>query len=410
MLLAAFLRRFVECGILEVIDAAGCRHRFEGREPGPEVTIRLADRGIERRLQLDPDLALGEGYMDGRISIERGTLYDLLDLMTRNYARARRRGFFRLLRRAEMAFRRLHQINPAGRARRNVAHHYDLSGELYALFLDSDRQYSCAYFAEPGMDLEAAQEAKKRHIAAKLLLRPGMRVLDIGSGWGGLALYLARHFDVRVTGITLSTEQLAVAQERARREGLAHRVRFLLEDYRQHEGRYDRIVSVGMFEHVGLNHYGTFFDRVRDLLTDDGVMLLHSIGRMGGPGVTSHFIRKYIFPGGYIPALSEVLPVVEARELWVTDLEILRLHYAETLRSWRQRFLANVERVKQIYDERFCRMWEFYLVGSEMFFRNLDGMVFQMQLAKDRTAVPLTRDYMFETERVLMRPSATAAE
>lgn len=410
MLLSGFLRRFVEYGTLEVVDAAGRRHRFEGREPGPDVAIRLADRGIEWRLLRDPDLALGEGYMDGRIVIERGDLVAFMDLVTRNYHRVRRRGLWKVLRRIETALRRLHQINPVGRARRNVAHHYDLSDELYRLFLDSDRQYSCAYFAEPGMDIDAAQEAKKRHIAAKLLLRPGMRVLDIGSGWGGLALYLAENFDVEVTGITLSTEQLAVARERAHRRGLAGRVRFHLEDYRRHRGRYDRIVSVGMFEHVGVNHYGAFFDRVRELLADDGVMLLHSIGRMGGPGVTSHFIRKYIFPGGYIPALSEVLPVVERRDLWVTDLEILRLHYAETLKAWRQRFLASIDRVRQIYDDRFCRMWEFYLVGSEMFFRNMDGMVFQMQLAKDRAAVPLTRDYMFETERALMQPRATAAK
>ncbi len=410
MWLAPLLRRFVEIGTLEVIDAAGRHHRFAGREPGPEVTVRLADRALERRLLWDPDLALGEGYMDGRLVIERGSLYDLLDLVTANYARARRRGLLALLRRLETAFRRFHQINPAGRARRNVAHHYDLSGELYALFLDSDRQYSCAYFARPDMDLEEAQRAKKRHIAAKLLLRPGLRVLDIGCGWGGLALELARTFDVEVTGLTLSTEQLEVARERARREGLEGRVRFLLEDYRHHRGRYDRIVSVGMFEHVGVNHYGAFFDRIVELLTEDGVALLHSIGRMGGPGATSRFIRRYIFPGGYIPALSEVLPVVEARGLWVTDLEILRLHYAETLRAWRTRFLARRERVREIYDERFCRMWEFYLVGSEMFFRRLDGMVFQMQLARRRDAVPLTRDYMFEAERALAAPAVRAAE
>ncbi len=410
MWLAPLLRRFVEIGTLEIVDAAGRRHRFQGREPGPEVVVRLRDRAIERRLLWDADLALGEGYMDGRIELERGDVYDLLDLVGANYARARRRGAWALVRRFETLFRRLHQINPVGRARRNVAHHYDLSDELYALFLDSDRQYSCAYFAEPGMDLEAAQLAKKRHIAAKLLLRPGLRVLDIGCGWGGLALELAREFEVEVVGLTLSVEQLEVARARARAEGLEGRVQFLLEDYRRHHGRYDRIVSVGMFEHVGVNHYGAFFDRVLDLLAEDGVMLLHSIGRMGGPGATSHFIRRYIFPGGYIPALSEVLPVVEARGLWLTDLEILRLHYAETLRAWRQRFLAQRERVRQIYDERFCRMWEFYLAGSEMFFRRLDGMVFQMQLARRRDAVPLTRDYMFETERALMAPRVRAAE
>ena len=231
-------------------------------------------------------------------------------------------------------------------------------------------------------------------------------VLDIGSGWGGLALYLARHFDCEVTGLTLSREQCELASARAQAAGLAHRVRFLLQDYRAHRGTYDRIVSVGMFEHVGVNHYSTYFACVRRLLAPQGVMLLHSIGRMAGPGVTSPFIRKYIFPGGYIPALSEVLPWVEKQQLWVTDIEILRLHYAETLKAWRRNFLARRDEVKALYDERFCRMWEYYLVASELFFRRLDGMVFQMQLARDRAALPLTRDWMLEVERELRRRDA----
>ncbi len=408
MLLAAILRRFIREGRLRLVDARGGRHEFFGRG-GPSVAVRITDRGLERRLLLNPDLALGEGYMDGHLVIEEGSLYELLDLLGRNYAHARR-GLLAPLARLERVFRRLHQYNPGDRARRNVAHHYDLSGELYRLFLDSDRQYSCAYFEQPDMDLEQAQEAKKRHLAAKLLLRPGMRVLDIGSGWGGLALYLARNFEVEVTGLTLSVEQLEEARARARREGLADRVRFLLEDYREHRGCYDRIVSVGMFEHVGINHYRSFFAKLAELLTADGVALLHSIGRMAGPGSTSPWIRRYIFPGGYIPALSEVLPVVESLGLWACDLEILRLHYAETLRRWRERFLANRERVRELYDERFCRMWEYYLVASEIFFRRLDGMVFQLQLAKERDVVPLTRDYIHEAERELRLPALHAAE
>ncbi len=295
--------------------------------------------------------------------------------------------------------RRLHQYNPASRAQRNAAHHYDLSDKLYELFLDQDWQYSCAYFPEGEEDIDAAQLAKKRHIAAKLLLRPGDRVLDIGSGWGGLAIYLARECGADVTGLTLSVEQHKMATRRAAQAGLSDRVRFHLRDYRDEQGQYDRIVSVGMFEHVGINHYGTFFAKLKSLLTADGVALLHSIGRMDGPGSTNPWIRKYIFPGGYSPALSEVIPAVERLRLWITDIEILRLHYAETLRAWRQRFERNRDRLRDIYDERFCRMWEMYLVGSEIAFRRSGHLVFQMQLAKALNAVPITRDYMLDWER-----------
>jgi cyclopropane-fatty-acyl-phospholipid synthase len=295
--------------------------------------------------------------------------------------------------------RRLHQYNPVPRARRNVAHHYDLSDQLYELFLDRDRQYSCAYFNRPGEDLDAAQEDKKRHIAAKLLLRPGHKVLDIGSGWGGLALYLAAECGVDVTGLTLSREQHNVATRRAAAAGLGERVRFHLRDYREETGLYNRIVSVGMFEHVGVNQYSTYFQRLSDLLAPDGVALLHSIGRMDGPGTTNAWMRKYIFPGGYAPALSEVVPEAERTRLWITDIEILRLHYAETLRAWRGRFEQNRDRICELYDERFCRMWEMYLVGAELAFRRDGHMVFQMQLAKAVDTVPLTRDYLVEWER-----------
>jgi len=289
------------------------------------------------------------------------------------------------------------QFNPSGRARRNVAHHYDINGAIYDLFLDRDRQYSCAYFTE-GASLEEAQLAKKRHLAAKLAIAPGQRVLDIGSGWGGLGLYLAKIAHCDVTGVTLSNEQLKISQERAVREGLARAARFEFKDYRKVEGRFDRIVSVGMFEHVGVNHYVTYFRKVRDLLADDGVAVIHTIGRSEPPTVTNPFIAKYIFPGGYIPALSEMVASIERSGLVITDLEILRLHYAETLRAWRERFVANWDKAAAIQDETFCRMWEFYLAASETAFRYQKLVVFQVQLAKRIKSLPITRDYMYKAE------------
>jgi cyclopropane-fatty-acyl-phospholipid synthase len=383
---------------LTVIDARGAVHTFAG-SPGPEMTVRLHDPALHWKLFVNPGLYAGEAFMNGTLTVENASVYDFLNMVGENMNLVPPDGMTRLHDRFSRAFRYLQQYNPIHRAHRNVAHHYDLSDTLYDLFLDADRQYSCAYFPTPGIAIEEAQANKKRHIAAKLLLRPGQKVLDIGSGWGGMALYLASECDVEVTGLTLSTEQLKVAQARAEAAGLADRVRFELCDYRIHQGNYDRIVSVGMFEHVGVPQYATFFDRVKDLLEPDGVALLHSIGRMDGPAATNPWLRKYIFPGGYSPALSEVMPVVERAKLWVTDIEILRLHYAETLRTWRQRFNANRERIRTLYDERFCRMWEFYLAGSEMAFRQQGHLVFQMQLSKSIDAVPLTRDYMVDWER-----------
>jgi cyclopropane-fatty-acyl-phospholipid synthase len=295
--------------------------------------------------------------------------------------------------------RRLHMWNTRDRSRRNVAHHYDLSGEMYRLFLDRERQYTCAYHPTGEEDLEQAQRLKEQHIAAKLLLEPGMRVVDLGCGWGSLGLYLARHHDVDVTGVTLSIEQSKWANERAQHLGLERRARFLHKDYREVGGRFDRVASIGMLEHVGIGHYPIMIRKVRELLEDRGVALVHSIGRSAGPGYTSPYIRKYIFPGGYIPALSEIIPVIERTKLWITDIEILRLHYAETLRLWRLRFYEHWEEAKALYDERFCRMWEFYLAGSEVFFRAQDGMNFQIQLALERDVVPMTRDYMVDHER-----------
>jgi cyclopropane-fatty-acyl-phospholipid synthase len=408
MLLSRLFERIITIGRLRLVDAGGALHTFEG-SPGTSVTIRLRDPALHWKLVARPRLYFGEAFMEGTLTIEEGSLYDLIDLLAVNLEAMPDGLLARLLNGSITLLRRVHQYNPLFRARQNAAHHYDLSDQLYELFLDQDRQYSCAYFRDGSDNLDTAQLNKKRHIAAKLLIRPGARVLDIGSGWGGLALYLASECGADVTGLTLSAEQHKVAIRRAAAAGLSDRVRFYLRDYREEFGHYDRIVSVGMFEHVGVNHYGAFLAKLKALLAPDGVALLHSIGRKDGPGTTSPWIRKYIFPGGYVPALSEVLPIVERLKLWVTDVEVLRLHYAETLRAWRDRFERNRSRVRGIYDERFCRMWEMYLVGSEIAFRRQDLIVFQMQLAKAVDAVPLTRDYMIEWEHAHSAASDRAA-
>lgn len=406
MLLARLLNPVVTTGAFDIVDADGRAHRVG--KGTPTLALRLRDKAVQRDLVINPRLRFGEAYMDGRLSIDGGTMYDFLDVLCSGPENVQ--GVLGTIREAlGPVLRVAQQHNPLKRSRRNVAHHYDLSREFFALFLDRDLQYSCAYFPTPETSLDDAQEAKKRHIASKLLLRPGMRVLDIGCGWGGMALYLARTTGADVTGITLSSEQLAVARERAARAGLSDRVRFELRDYRLMEGTFDRIVSVGMFEHVGKPHYGAFFAKVRDLLAEDGVALLHAIGRSDGPGGTNPWMRKYIFPGGYSPALSEVIPEVEKAKLWSTDVEILRLHYAETLRHWRERFMARWDDAKAMYDERFCRMWELYLAGSEIAFRYQGHMVFQLQLARSVNAVPTTRDYMIATERALLHPARVAA-
>jgi cyclopropane-fatty-acyl-phospholipid synthase len=402
------LRHAVQEGNLIVYDADGARHAY-GHGGGPPLAVRLADRAIERRIALDPDFAVGEAYMQGRLRVESGTIYDVLALVMSNVGRRRLLAWTLWPSVVRGAAKRLSQYNPVSRARQNASHHYDIDGAIYDLFLDPDRQYSCAYFT-PGADLAGAQEAKKRHLAAKLALAPRQRVLDIGCGWGGLALTLAKIADCQVMGITLSAEQLKIARQRAQQQGLAGAVRFALEDYRQVKGPYDRIVSVGMFEHVGVNHYGTFFRKVHDLLTDGGVALLHSIGRSDGPGYTNPFIAKYVFPGGYFPALSEVLPAIERAGLIVTDIEILRLHYAETLKAWRERFLAQRDKAAALKGEAFCRMWEFYLAGSEAAFRHQGVIVFQIQMVKRIDALPITRDYMFETERRLARQADVPIE
>jgi len=395
-LLGGFLDRSIKSGTLILTFPDGSRRRFGGGNPQIAATITRAK--TLRRITMNPDLAVGEAYMDGSLRIEAGDIYGFLDLVMGNLGPVANSP----LRRVWLAIRRLIRpltlFNPASRSQANVAHHYDLTDQLYDLFLDTDRQYSCAYFATPKDTLEQAQTNKKRHIAAKLLLSPGQRVLDIGSGWGGLARHLSRAADVSVTGLTLSKEQLSYANSQTAEAGLADKVAFRLRDYRHETARYDRIVSVGMFEHVGTPHYGRFFKTVADRLSDDGVALIHTIGSSGPPGAPGAWIKKYIFPGGYVPAMSEVLPAIEKSGLIVTDVEVLRLHYAETLRIWRQRFLANRAEVARVYDNRFCRMWEFYLAACEAAFRHGGLVVFQFQLAKRNATVPLTRDYIAEAE------------
>jgi cyclopropane-fatty-acyl-phospholipid synthase len=405
MALQSFLRKVVREGALTVRLPDGTSLKLgDGR--GPPVVVAITTPRWVTRLALNPSLAFGEAYMNGGLVLERGGIYDLVDLIGRNakYRRLKRAGALE-----RWWLDRLLQANQRVAARRNVHHHYDLSVDFYRRFLDPDMQYSCAYFAHPDVSLEEAQLAKKRHIAAKLLLRPDHRVLDIGCGWGGLALTLAEEGRALVDGVTLSTEQLTTAQTRADVAGLAGRARFTLTDYRDVQGPYDRIVSVGMFEHVGRPNFQAYFDQVARLLTDDGVAVIHSIGRSDGPSFTQPWIAKYIFPGGYIPAMSEVLACVERAGLMVTDVEILRLHYADTLRAWRERFTARRAEIAQIYDERFCRMWEFYLCLSEIAFRYRGHMVFQLQLAKKVDAVPVTRDYIGEAERRSARPERRAA-
>jgi cyclopropane-fatty-acyl-phospholipid synthase len=399
--LSSLLTSFVRIGRLTVIDAEGKEHVFAGR-PGLDVRMKLTDRTLYRKLFFNPELHAGEAYMDGRLTFPGSSLRDFLQLFSTNRMSLAAHPAQSVLKRASRALKRFQQANPIGKAQANVAHHYDLGNAFYRLFLDEGLFYSCAYFRSPDETLEAAQINKCRLIAAKLDLKPGQRVLDIGSGWGGLAMYLARVADVEVLGVTLSREQHALAVSRAKEAGLADRVRFELIDYRELTQRFDRIVSVGMFEHVGVVHYGEFFAKVNALLADDGLMLLHSIGKMSPPGTASPWLRKYIFPGAYSPALSEVFPATEANSLWVTDVEFLRVHYATTLAHWHARFERNRAAIAAMYDERFCRMWEFYLISAEMMFRTGSQEVFHMQLAKKRDAAPIVRDYVVERQRELM--------
>lgn len=399
MLLEAALTRLIKIGTLNVRFPDGTSQAFgTGREPRAAIVIKT--ERAKRRLLLNPALALGELYMDGEVEPGPRGLFQTLDFLAMNSMEGGSHPLDKFMEKVRWFRRNLDQLNFAGRSKRNVAHHYDLDGRLYSLMLDEDRQYSCAYFPEGDETLEEAQLKKKRHIASKLRLdRPGLEVLDIGCGWGGMALYLAREFGARVTGLTLSEEQLKEARLRAKKAQLEDMVTFELMDYRNWTRQVDRVVSVGMFEHVGVNHFRTYFDKIKSILTDDGVALIHAIGRADGPGSTNPWIAKYIFPGGYSPAISEVMSVVEKSGLWATDIEILRLHYAKTLEQWHHRFSDNRSKLAKLYDERFCRMFEFYLIGSELAFRRMGHMNWQLQLTKNVSSLPLARDYMFDAER-----------
>jgi cyclopropane-fatty-acyl-phospholipid synthase len=394
--LTALLTRIVSRGSLTVVTSSGREFVF-GDGTGEEVRVRFADPAAERAILVNPELRLGELFMDERLIVERGTIYDFLAVLLSGTSSLPRPLAIRLIDSIRFLKRRSISDNKPWRSRRNVAHHYDLDHRLYKLFLDKDYQYSCAYFEHPGQSLEEAQLAKKRLVTAKLLVEPDSRVLDIGSGWGGLGLYIKQMGGATdVLGITLSTEQLSVARGRAREQGVENSVRFALQDYRDVEGAFDRIVSVGMFEHVGPRYYDAYFGKCHQLLKPNGVMVLHTIGLLDGPWYPNPWLDKYIFPGGQLPALSEIIPAIERAGLVVTDVECLRLHYAETLAEWRRRFMANRDEALALYDERFCRMWEFYLAGCEAAFRFQNVAVFQVQCARNQEAVPLTRDYIFE--------------
>ncbi len=392
--LQSIFRRLIRCGKLQITWPDGSVSTHEGA-PGPVAAIRLRDWRTVRRLALNPGMAFGESYMEGGLEFAHGDVFAGLDLVLTNICAGENHPLMRLHQELRRVTRQFRQINDAGRARRHVAHHYDLDSRVYSLFLDADQQYSCAYFPRGDETLEAAQLAKKRHIATKLHLhRPDLTVLDIGCGWGGMALTLAREYGARVHGITLSTEQLSLARARAEAAGLADRVEFELADYRSVQQRFDRVVSVGMMEHVGAPNYPAFFGTVRDCLAPDGVALIHHIGRSEGPGVTAPWLQTYIFPGGYSPALSEVLPAVERSRLMLTDVEVWRLHYARTLELWRERFARHREEIRELTDERFCRMFEFYLAGAELAFRRERQVVFQLQLSPSQTALPAARDQL----------------
>jgi cyclopropane-fatty-acyl-phospholipid synthase len=401
MLWSVLLNYLVKTGDLTVIDAKGKTHRFGVAEQKPKAVVRLHDASLHHKLFFYPDFYLGEAYMHGTLTLEEGNLNDFLTILALNFAVSKPTPLEKLAEKVAPLLQRIQQYNPVGLAQKNVAPHYDVSDKLYELFLDKDWHYTCAYYTDPDNTLEQAQQDKIQHVAAKLRLKPGMKVLDAGCGWGGFAMYMARNFDVDVTGVTLSGEQAAKATERAKQAGLSHKVRFLQKDFRTMTGTFDRVASIGMMEHIGVGFYPQLFTKTKELLTTDGIAFFHCIGRLDGPGTTNPWLRKYIFPGGYAPALSEVTKVIEKSDMLITDIEILRMHYAYTLRDWQQRFRDNWKTAAAIYDERFCRMWEFYLVSAEMDFRYLSTMIFQIQLSKDVNAIPITRDYMFEAERML---------
>jgi len=398
-LLSNLLTGFIRTGTLRVIDSLGRSHTFGGKVPGPAVALRLHDRALEIRLALNPELYAGEAYMDGTLTFEDGSdVGDLMQLFSLNRGGLAGHASQRLLRRAWRAARRWHQANRIDVAAARARHHYDVSTEIYRLFLDEGLNYSCAFFEDPAGDtLEQAQQNKLRRATAKLGLKPGMTVAEIGCGWGSFAIHLATTTGARVTAINVSPAQLGVARERAQAAGVGDRVEFLEMDYRNLSGRFDRVVSVGMMEHVGIGQFDAYFGKIRDLLGEDGYAFVHCIGRITPPGTTGPFIRKHIFPGAYVPSLSEVFAATERVGFWVADMEVLRRHYEYTLQHWRDRFAANRAQAVGLADERFCRMWEYYLAAVQVGFRNGSNMVFQLLLSTRNDAVPIVRDFMLHS-------------
>ena len=403
MILDRVIKTLIHKGDLTVTDWNGKTTRY-GDGTLPKSHVKFHSRAAALKVALDPDLHLGEVITDGELTVEQGSIRDFILLLMQNVGTGQNNHpLHRVAYRARLLLRRVYQHNPIGKAEKNITHHYDINGEIYDLFLDKDRQYSCAFYETEDATLEEAQLAKKRHLAAKLGIKPGMKVLDIGSGWGGMGLYLAQYCGADVTGVTLSHEQHELSNKRAAEMGLANQARFLLKDYRALDEQFDRIVSVGMFEHVGVGHYAEFFKKISALLKPDGAAVLHSINRADGPGITGAWIQKYIFPGGYVPSLSETIPHMEREKLYITDIEILRMHYARTLKEWGTRFTANHKRAAEIYDERFCRMWDFYLAGSEGSFLYAEMNNFQIQFSKNQHALPYTRNYIEAEEERLRK-------
>jgi cyclopropane-fatty-acyl-phospholipid synthase len=401
-LLSHLLKRFVRNGRLTVLDHEGKRHVFGSGENGPEVTIRFADKKVEREIFLNPELKTAEAYMDGRMTVENGgTAFDLLSLFSVNRSGLAAHPIQKGLRRVWRTLRRSQQRNTIPLAAENIKHHYDIPPKFYQLWLDDTMTYSCAYYSAPDVGLHQAQIDKLRHIAAKLKLEPGMHIAEIGSGWGALATFLARNYDVRVTSVSLSPEQIAVARARAIEENVADKVTFLEQDYRHLEGSYDRVVSIAMMEAIGVSNFDNYFETIQRLTKPGGFALVHCIGRMSPPGTTAPFIRKYIFPGGYVPALSEVFASLERTGTWCADMESLRLHYYWTIRDWRLAYEAKREEAVAMMGDRFCRMWDFYLASVELGFLHGSNFVFQLLLSKKRDDVPVIRDYIVDEERRL---------
>ncbi len=401
-LLSGLLKRFVEKGRLTVVDTAGLRHVFGSGEDGPSVTVRMADEAVARKIFFNPELAFPEAYMDGQIAFEDGsTVYDLLMLFSVNRKALGGHPVQQALRAAWRSVRRWQQQNSVAQASRNIRHHYDIKPDFYQLWLDPTMNYSCAYYTHPDNSLEQAQQDKMRHLAAKLRLQPGMTIAEVGSGWGGLACYLAKNFGVTVRSVSLSPEQIAVAKQRAIDEGVADRVEFLVQDYRHMEGTYDRVVSIAMMEAIGISNFDNYFQKLKALMKPGGFGLVHAIGRMSPPGTTAPFIRKYIFPGGYVPAMSELFASLERTGTWVADCEILRLHYYWTIKAWRENFAAVREQAVAMYDERFARMWEFYLISVELGFLHGSNMIYQILISEKRDDVPVLRDFIVDDERAI---------